>query len=142
MREIEFYHLRDKYEELVNRVILCAPPKVTEAWGVVEFKGIPDFRLNYGKYRVIELAPMAARIGVFMEWRKIFRQPEIYEDDPDFDLFEDSFGYLGVNDNWNQPWNVRSETDLSDPYVEIFLSSGMRLIVKEIERQHPSKNTH
>ena len=81
---------------------------------------------------------MATRIGVFMEWRKIFCLPELYADDPDFHAFEDAFGYLGVNDNWNQPWNVYAETDLSDPYVEIFLKTGMKLMVKELTRQHPS----
>ncbi len=114
-----------------------APLELTEAWGVVKFEGVPDFRLNNGKYRVIELAPMARRIAVFMEWRKVFRQPEVYADDPDFHLFEDAFGYLGVNENWNQPWNVRAETDLFDPYVSTFLESGIRLMVKEIHREHP-----
>ena len=138
MKEIEPYSLPGQYEELVSLVRRCAPPDVTEVWGVVRFEGISDFRLNYGKFRLIELAPMATRIGVFMEWRKVFRQPEIYGDDPHFDSFEDSFGYLGVNDNWNQPWNVYSGTDLSAPYVETFLVSGMRLMVKEIERLHPT----
>lgn len=138
MKESYPYYLRDRYEALVDKVRRCAPPKVTEVWGVAKFEGISDFRLNFGKYRIIELAPMATRIGVFMEWRKIFKQPEIYADDPDFHSFEDSFGYLGVNDNWNQPWNVYSETDLSDPYVETFLVSGMKLMVKEIRRRHPN----
>ena len=100
---------------------------------MVQLKGGPDFRLNCGKYRVVEVVPMAIRIAVFMEWREIFRQPHIYEGDPDYDPFEDAFGYLGVNDSWNQPWNVYSETDLSDPYVETFLVSGMRPIVKEMK---------
>ena len=139
MRKIEPYHLCDQYEVLITKVRQCAPPETTEAWGVVKFEGVSDFRLNFGTYRVIELAPMATRIGTFMEWRKVFRQPEAYADDPDFHSFEDSFGYLRVNDNWNQPWNVYLETDLSVPYVETFLTSGMKLMVKEIRRQHPIK---
>ena len=138
MVEIEPYGLDTQYEELVNLVRRFAPARATQEWGVVRFRGISDFRLNYGRFRIIGLAPMATRIGVFMEWRKIFRQPEVYEDDPDFDEFEDAFGYLGVNDNWNQPWNVNGQTDLLDPYVEAFLASGMKLMVKEISRQHPT----
>ncbi len=107
---------------------------------MVKFHGIADFRLNYRKYRVIELAPLPTRIAVFMEWRKIFRQPEIYADDPDYLSFEDAFGYLEVNSNWNQPWNVVPDTDLEDPYVDSFLEIGMRLMVKEIKMQHPSTN--
>jgi hypothetical protein len=80
---------------------------------------------------------MTTCIAVFIEWRKIFRQPEIYADDPDFISFEDTFRYLGVNDNWNQPWNVYVHTDFSDPFVKTFLKTGMNLMVKEIRRQHP-----
>ena len=138
MGTIGYYHLQEKYDSLITVVKQLAPPDLTEIRGVVEFRGGPDFHLNLYRYRVIELAPMARRIAVFMEWRKVFHRPEVYGDDPDFLLFEDAFGYLGVNDNWNQPWNVETETDLSDPYVAIFLESGMRLMVREIKRRHPA----
>lgn len=64
MKEIALYHLRDQYGVLVGKVRQCAPTEVTEQWGVVKFDGVSDFRLKLGKYRIIELAPMAARIGV------------------------------------------------------------------------------
>ena len=135
---IRYYALREQYEMLVAKVRQCAPSGVSEKWGVVKFRGVPDFRLNFGRSRVIEVAPMPRHIGVFMEWRKIFKNSGVYVDDTDFHLFEDTFGYLGVNENWNQPWNVQAGTDLSDPYVTTFLESGMRLIVKEIHRAHPT----
>ena len=138
MGKTEYYQLENQYDSLITVVKELAPPGLTGVLGVVEYDGGPDFRLNLGKYRVIDLAPMAKHIAVFMEWRKVFRQPGVYADDPDFHLFEDAFGYLGVNDNWNQPWNVLAETDLSDPYVSIFLESGMRLMVREIHRMHPA----
>ena len=138
MSRITDYHLQSQYDTIVTIIRELAPPGLTEAWGVVVFKGGPDFRLNLGRYRVIEVVPLARHVAVFMEWRQVFRRPEIYADDPDLYLFEDAFGYLGVNDNWNQPWNVWPETDLSDPYVATFLEYGMRLIIKEIRRKHPS----
>jgi len=141
MKNIRAYHLHDQYETLIEKVRQCAPTGVTQAWGVVKFEGISDFRLDFGKYRVVELVPMATRIGVFMEWRKIFRHPEIYNNDKTFHSFEDSFGYLRVNENLNQPWNVYAEMNLSDPYVEVFLTSGMELMVKEIKRQHPTSGS-
>ena len=140
-KNIQAYHLRDQYETLIEKIRQCAPLGVTEAWGIVKFEGISDFRLDFGKYRVVELAPMATRIAVFMEWRNIFRHPEIYGGDEAFYSFEDAFGYLRVNENLNQPWNVYSETDISDRYVEVFLTSGMELMVKEIKRQHPTSGS-
>ena len=88
MKGIESYHMSALYEQLIAKVRQSAPSGLSEAFGVVEFEGIPDFRLSLGKYRVIELAPMAKRIGVFMEWRKLFRNPEVYSDNPDFHSFE------------------------------------------------------
>lgn len=132
------YHLSDLYDAIVLLVRESASDGMSERWGVTMFRGIPDFRLNYGKYRVIELAPLATRIAVFMEWRKVFIQQEHYATDPDFLIFEDAFGYLGINENWHQPWNVNTETDLSDPYVRAFLTSGMALMMKDIQRRHPA----
>ena len=140
MTQSNAYPYHDLYQNLVYKVRHLAPPNVTEAWGVVKFQGIADFRLNYSNYRVIELSPLPTRVAVFMEWRKIFRQPEFYGDDPDYLSFEDAFGYLGVNQNWNQPWNVYTGTDLEDPYVDSFLENGMKLMVKEIKKQHPPAN--
>lgn len=134
MKIIQTYGLRDQYEALITLVRWCAPLGLNEVWGVTKFEGIPDFRLNLTRYRVIELAPMPARIGVYMEWSKVFGQPDIYANDPDFNAFEDAFAYLA----FKQIWNVYPETDLSDPYVETFLKSGMNLMVKEIKRRHPT----
>ncbi|TKJ43347.1 hypothetical protein CEE36_04765 [candidate division TA06 bacterium B3_TA06] len=137
MRDIRSYPLLDKYREIVEKIRICAPPGLTEEWGRCRFKGGEDFRLNLGRYRVIEVAPMATRIAVFAEWRKFLRNRELYVDDPDFSAFEDAFGYLGINENLNQPWNIYPDTDLNDSYVEVFLETGMRLIAKELKRIHP-----
>ena len=126
----EYYRLAGQYQLLIDTVRQCAPPDVSEAKGVVDFNGVGDFHLNLCRYRVIELAPMATRIGVFMEWRKLFRAPKIYSGLSEFLSFEDAFAYLGVNENWNQPWNVAADTDLSDPYVGTFLESGMALMAR------------
>lgn len=132
------YRLGAVYEELILRVRQCAPPGLTEAFGTVNFIGVPDFRLRLGKYRVIEVAPLATRIAVFMPWSRVFQRPEIYDRDPDFVAFEDAFGFLGVDKLKNQLWNVRADTDLSDMGVTTFLECGMRLVVKEIRRMHPA----
>ena len=129
--------LWDQYQQVIEKIRACAPEGVSEAWEVTRFDGVADYRLNIARYRVVGVCLLATRVTVFMEWRKLFRNREIYEQDPDFDTFEDAFGYLGVNENWNQPWNVYPETDLDDPYVEAFLTTGMRLLIKELKRIHP-----
>jgi hypothetical protein len=132
------YPHADLYLEVVDLVQRLAPASLQEVWGAGHpHRGVPDFRLSRGRYRVIGVFPRATRVHVFMEWCKIFQQADSYADDPDFAVFEDAFGYLGVNENWNQPWNVFPDTDLHDPYVGTFLSCGMRLLVKEICRRHP-----
>lgn len=130
------YRLAGVYQETVDRIRACAPDGLQEVWGVCHFKGFPDYRLNLDRYRVVSAAPLATRVAVFMEWSKVFRHPDEYAGD-DFAAFEDAFGYLGVNDNWNQPWNVRSDTDLDDGYVEVFLTCGIRLMVQRLCRAHP-----
>ena len=132
------YLLDGQYRRVVSMVRAEAPHGLEEAIGVVQFSGIPDFRLNLGRYRVVEIAPMARRVAVFMEWRKVLRDPARWEREPQFDRFIDAFGYLGINDNWNQPWNITLTTDLDEAYVADFLASGMWLMVNDIRRRHPS----
>jgi len=132
------YPLADLYLEVVDLIRQLAPASLQEVWGAGHpHRGVPDFRLSLGRYRVIGVFPRVTRVHVFMEWCKVFQRAENYGGDSDFVAFEDAFGYLRVNENWNQPWNVYPHTDLEDPHVETFLSCGMRLIVKEICRRHP-----
>jgi len=127
--------LAGKFEEVVGKVRLLAPPGLTEKWGVVNLRGRADFRLNLGKYRVIGVIPNTTYVAVFMEWRKVYRNRELYEDDPDFVTFEDSHGYLRTR-NVNYPWQVYANTSLDEKYVSDFLETGMRLMVKELQRTH------
>lgn len=137
LREIS-YSLYHKYQQIIEKIRMCAPRGLTEKRGSSRLKGGEDFRLNLGRYRVIGVAPMATRIAVFAKWRKFLKNRKLYEDDPDLAAFEDAFGYLGINENLNQPWNVYPDTDLDDGYVEVFLETGMRLIIKELKRTHSS----
>jgi hypothetical protein len=54
IKEIEPYHLRAPYEVLIDMVRRSGTPKATEVWGMVKFEGVSDFRLNFGKYRIVE----------------------------------------------------------------------------------------
>ena len=139
-RAIRGYHLADLYEEAIALVMSLAPPGLTERWGVCQFDGTPDFRLNLGRYRVIGVAPQKTRVDIFMEWRKVFQNRQFYEQEPDFLQFEDAFGALEIQD-WNTPWHIATSEVLHGPYVEQFLRSGMALIVRELNRRHPAKGT-
>ena len=46
MDSIMAYHLGEPYDALISLVRQYAPAGVSERWGVIEFEGIPDFRLK------------------------------------------------------------------------------------------------
>jgi hypothetical protein len=131
-----FYPHQETYDALIAKVNLLAPFGLTEVRGAMDMWGVPDFRLNLGRYRVIGVIPHKTRVDVFMEWRKVFRNRDLYENEPDFLEFEDAFGALGVK-HYNSPWHVTSVESLVEGYTDTFLETGMRLIVREIKRIHP-----
>jgi len=133
------YILAEKYEALVDTVRRAAPHGLSEEWGVCSFAGGEDFRLRHGKYRVIGISPLAKHLAVFMEWRKVYANRNLYEDDGDFRVFEDAHGYLTQDQDLHRPWRVWFDTDIEDPYVEAFVESGMRLMVRELDRKHRSR---
>ena len=129
------YPLAGKFGEIIAKVRMLAPPGLTEKWGVVNMVGVPDFRLNLGRYRVIGAIPTKAHVAVYMEWSKLYRNRSLYRDDPDFAVFEDAHAYLTKRVRY--PWAVRAHTPLDEKYVDDFLDTGMRLMVKELKRIHP-----
>lgn len=130
------YPLAGKMAEIVTKVRMYAPPGLVERWGVVKFGGNPDFRLNLGRYRVIGVLPNKTYVGVYMEWTELYRRRTVYASDPDFTAFEDAHAFLQPR-NQRGPWQARGETDLDDRYVDVFLETGMRLMVKKLRRKHP-----
>src|ERR1051326_7806848 len=97
------YPLAGLYQEVVQLVRRLAPPYLQEVWGAGHLhRGVPDFRLSLGRYRVIGVFPRATRVHVFMDWHQIFQRSQDDADEGDLIAFEDAFGYLGVNENRNQ----------------------------------------
>ena len=139
MRVVPDYILAEQYAELVDKALRRSPPGLEEVWGVCECAGGKDFRLNHGKYRVIEISPLAKHLAVFMEWRRVYRNREIYERDDDFITFEEAHAHLTEDKDLHRPWRVWADTDIDEPQVEQFLESGMRLMVRELDRRHPRK---
>jgi len=130
------YPLADKMAEIVAKVRMLAPPGLTERWGVVKLWGWSDFRLSLGPYRVIGVLPNKTYVGVYMEWTDLYRRKDLYGSDPDFTAFEDAHACL--QENKRGPWQARRDSDLNDGYFDVFLETGMRLMVKKLRRKHPS----
>jgi len=129
------YPLAGKMAEIVARVLMYAPPGLVERWGVVKLWGRPDFRLNLGIYRVIGVIPNKTYVAVY-KWSSLYRNRALYEGEADFTAFEDAHAYLRPSRR-DYPWQIRWNTDLDDGYVDVFLGTGMRLMVKKLRRMHP-----
>jgi hypothetical protein len=130
------YPLAEVYAQLVLRARELAPAGLAERWGVCHFHGHPDFRLSLGRYRVVGMAPLATRVTVFMEWRRVLGHPEQYGSSPDFAPLAAAWQALPIR-NLGQPWNSRDLGEVGSQAATDLLACGMRLMVTDLRRRHP-----
>jgi hypothetical protein len=135
MRITPGYALTDKFEALVDMARRVSPRGLIETWGPTTHPGGQEFRLNYREQRVIGISPLANHVAVFMEWRRLYATRAAYANDADFTTFQSAHKHLTTDRHLHRPWSVWTDTDIADPQVETFLTVGMRLMVKDIERR-------
>jgi hypothetical protein len=137
MRKFAPYHLMDKFVQIIEKVRRLAPEGLEEIRRYCSYAPCYDLKLYLGPYKVIHVLPLPSNVNVFIQWRKVLANREIYEETRDFQLYEDSLGYFEIDGSSYRGWKVTGETDLDDEYVDILLKTGMRLVVGEIKRLHP-----